>query len=292
MKRILPFLAVALLFVTACSNDGPSSPNTTSDSQSLLKMAEQMNLSMEQLAYMDEMFYGEEDLGGLLNPQQQSLFESFFDRSMPGRMAMAGDRRHGFDMGGFMYLQLILKANPNLPEDQKQALIELMKEYAAKRMEAITGGQFEGDALRAELERLHQEMIDQMNAIIGPEAVQNVEDLKAKLQEERDARRAEMEKRRIEMEVQHMTALLGLNTEQQDLLRGWLQEYYAGLGSLRGQNLTPEEMRAKIQELRDALQGHITGELGLTQEQLDMLARLRDWRQHRGHEGGMVIRPH
>lgn len=292
MKRILPFLAAVLLIASACSNDGPNSPDTTSpDSQSLLKMAESMDLSMEQLAFVDEMFYGEEDLGALLDTRQQGLFESFFDGFMPGRMAPAGDRRMGFDMGSFVYFQLILKANPDLTEDQKQALIELMKEYAGKRLEVILAGELEGDALRAELQRLHEELIGKMNQLIGPEAVKNVEDLKARIEAERELRRQEMLERRIEMEVQRMTRLLGLTEEQTAAYRGYLQEYYQGLSDLRGQNLTPEELREAIQALRDALQSHIQNDLGLTAEQLEILAKLREWRQHRGHQTGIVIRP-
>jgi hypothetical protein len=292
MKRILPFLTAVLLLATACSNDGPNAPdNTSSDSQSLLKIAEQMDMSVTQLAFMDEMYYGEEDLGVLLNAQQQDLFESFFNGSVPHPMAMAGDRRMGFDMGGFMYLQLILKANPDLSETDKQALIDLIKEYAGLRMEAILGGQFEGDALRAELQRLHDELIAKMNDIIGTEGVANVEALKAQIEAEREQRRQEMIQRRINMEVQHMNALLGLTDEQITTLTGWLQDYYAGLEALRGQGLTPEELRAAIEALRETLQNHIHKDLGLTQEQLDLLARLRDWRQHRGEHRGGIIRP-
>jgi len=290
MKRILPILALSLLVFAACSNEPTGTDQSAVDNQSLVKAVEQFQPNMDQFAMLDEMYYLDEDLSTILSPKQQMLLMSFFDGGTPGRMGPAGDRRLAFDMGGFMYVQLILKANPDLDEATKQALVAILTDYASKRLQAIQDNAGDRAALEAALKLLHEQMMAALNAAITPAQLANVQALQAKIQAEREARRQAMEQRRIDMEVQMLTRLLGLTEEQAAALKALLTQRYAAISALQ-QNppSTPEEMRIKMQAIMDAFNAEVAKIL--TPDQLIKWNRLNDWRNHRGGGGGGIINP-
>ena len=98
MKPILltAILALAVSF-SACNKDNSvTAPTTAGASQNtFLKSADQLNLSVTQLAFMDEMVYLNEDLGTLLTPAQISALNSAIADVTPNVRGCDGSIKNG-----------------------------------------------------------------------------------------------------------------------------------------------------------------------------------------------------
>ncbi len=285
---LLSAILVAALAVTACEQDSNvNDPMSSTDQSTLLRAVNNLDLSSEQLAQLDEMYYLEEDLAGLLDPTQLSSFNTLIDGT---GMSFQGPRdrgRMGFDLGAMMHLRLIIKANPDLDEQTREAMLALIKESNARRLQLIIDYKDDPETLRAKLKEEHDALIAAMNALLSEEQLANVETLKEELKQLREERRALWNAQRIELMVQFYTQKLGLTEEQADQLRQILTNQYEKIAELREENEgDPEALRAALEQLLKDTNDAIV--LILTPEQLEIWENMRKlplrWRP--GHHGG------
>ena len=279
MKRIIPLVAVTLLLLSACSEQTDLTTPVTGDTsnETLLKMIEDFDISNEQMAQLDEMYYLDEDLDQLLNAGQMHTLNGILGSPDPGdgRVMRPGP---GLDFGAIMYLRLILKANPDMDEAKKLALIELIKNYNEARRQAIEDNMGDPDAIREALKALHDELMEKMKELLTLEELQNVEDLIEEIKERREERREEWKERRLNYQMATWTRILHLDEGQAVDVRSALEQLYADIAALRTQEppLTPEEFRAAIQELKEAFDAWMLGEdLGLSEEQKEIWEKMK-----------------
>ncbi|MFA6234806.1 MAG: hypothetical protein WC824_11605 [Bacteroidota bacterium] len=247
-RLLFPILGLMLL-VSACSEQSQvNGPITSPDASGSAAKIAQLNLTMDQAAFIDEMYYMDEDLSILLNG-------TGFD-AMQGISMDPGDRRdvRGFvDMAAIIYYNLIIKANPGMDEAAKIALRELIAASNQARAGIIRDGIAAGltrEEIALLLKAEHDRLMTEINDQIGPDAIAAVEALKLQLQQEREQRRLEMLALRIEREVQIMTEKLGLSETEAAAVKAaliWQQEQIAIIRAENKDN--PEGLRAALQDL-------------------------------------------
>ncbi|MFZ1731124.1 MAG: hypothetical protein WBQ23_14285 [Bacteroidota bacterium] len=260
-RLLFPILGLMLL-VSACSEQSQvNGPDTTPTASGSAAKIAQLNLTMEQMAFVDEMYYMEEDMSILLN---STSFDAMSDIA-----AGPGDRREarGFvDMAAIVYYNLIVKANPGMDEATLQQIRDLIAASNQARAEVIKNGIANGtprDEIAAELKRLHDDLMAQINGLIGPEGVKAVEDLKLQLQQEREKLRQEMMALRIDREVLIMTQKLGLDEKQAAGVKEILLWQQTEIARIRAEfKDNPEGMRAALQELLAQLEQKMIGAIG------------------------------
>lgn len=287
MNKILVSAIVALaVVISACDNQsGVNTPTTSGANTTMVKkLATDLNLSTSQIAVVDEMFYMGEDLGLVLNAHQNAIVEGVI-----GRTDMMGDRgpfdRHrAADMAAIMWIQLILKANPDLDAATIDALKNLVAENYQKRLEAIKTITDPAE-LKAALQALHDELMAAINQQVGPGAVQKAEELKALLEKQRQELRDKMQALRIDAQVNFMTRALGLTAEQAASLKAELTRQQAAIEALRLQYKDdPEGFRTALKEL---LAQHDLALKGiLTTAQYELWLKIRAGRGPIGPGGG------
>jgi Spy/CpxP family protein refolding chaperone len=285
---LLSAVLIAALAVTACEqNSNVNDPMSSTDQSALLRAVNNLDLTNEQLAQLDEMYYLGEDLSNLLDPTQLSSFNTLIDGT---GMSFNGprDRGHmGFDIGAMMHLRLIIQANPDLDEQKREALLALIQESNARRLQLIIDYKDDPETLRAKLKEEHDALIAAMNALLTEEQLANVETLKEELKQLREERRALWNAQRIELLVQFYTQKLGLTEEQANQIREILENQYKQIAVIRAENEgDPEAMRAALEQLLKDTNDAIV--LILTPEQLEIWENMRKlpmrWRP--GHGGG------
>ena len=148
-----------------------SAPADGFDAKTLLKAVEQVNLDNEQLAQIDEMFWLEEDISASMNSSQLDALNSVISATSPDFASPRDPRRIAFDIAAMVHLRLILKANPDLDEETKLALVELIKASNATRRQIIRDNLGSPEVLRALLKAEHDRLIAQMNALLTPEQI-------------------------------------------------------------------------------------------------------------------------
>ncbi len=289
MKRSLfSLLLIAAFVVSACDSD-PSSPIDSNQSATLLKAVEQMSLSNEQLSQIDEMFWLEEDLSILLTSTQLGKLNTIISRTSPDFATSRDPRRIGFDMAALVHLRLILKANPDMDETAKQALIDMITASNATRQQIIIDNKDNPEVMSALLKAEHDRLISQMNAALTPEQLAALQTLIEQLEQLRQELREKWTQLRIDRQIAMLTTALDLTQEQADQIRAILVAHHQEIENLRElYKDDPETLREKLKEL-----------LGLTDEAIiailtaeqaakwDLLKTLRmDWRQGRGHGRG------
>jgi hypothetical protein len=259
-RLLLPILGVMLL-VSACSEQSQvNDPITNPDASGSAAKIAQLNLTIEQAAVIDEMYYMEEDLSILLDPVSFNALNEISDGP--------GDRRvRGYvDMAAIVYYNLILKAMPDLGDEAKTQIREWIAASNAKRAQIIADGLAAGltrEEIAALLADEHETLMGLINGLIGPNGVAAVEAYKLKLQEERERIRQEMIALRIDREVQIMTEKLGLTEEQAAAVKAALTWQQAEIARIRAEYANnPEGFREALKTLLAAMEAKMIAAMG------------------------------
>ncbi|MCB2203219.1 hypothetical protein KQI65_00610 [bacterium] len=285
---LLSALLVAALALSACeSNDSVTDPvSTTGETSTLLRAVENLDLSDAQLAQIDEMYLLGEDLSILLDDNQLNELNTLIS-AMDGTFDARGHRGHfGFDMGALVYLRLIIQANPDLDDATREALLELIKNSNATRLQIISDYKDDPETMKTMLQAEHDALIAAMTALLTTEQIDNVETLKAELEQLREERRALWVAQRVERLVLFYTEKLGLTQEQADSIKVILENQYAKIEELRAQYAgDPEALRTALESLAEDTNAAI--EALLTTEQLTIWEEMRKapirWRPGHHH---------
>ena len=293
MKPILltAILALAVSF-SACNKDNSlTAPTTSGTSQStFLKSADQLNLSVTQLAFMDEMVYLNEDLGTLLTPAQISALNSAIADVTPNVRGCDGSIKNGFtDISAIMYYRLIVAANPTIDTATTSAIKALIQASQATRAQIIQANiGADISVVKALLKAEHDKLISAINALLTSDQLLAVNALQAKIAAERAAQKAKMDTLRINHQVAMLTTLLTLDASQQTAITAILWDAYAKIEALRRQYQgDPEGFRTALIDLQTQTDTAISALL--TTDQLVI------WSQFNNglldpHNGGM--KPH
>ncbi|HOJ04566.1 MAG TPA: hypothetical protein PK916_11240 [Bacteroidota bacterium] len=285
MKRAFLLLALlAAVGISACDNEA-SAPADGFDAKTLLKAVEQVNLDNEQLAQIDEMFWLEEDISASMNSSQLDALNSVISATSPDFASPRDPRRIAFDIAAMVRLRLILKANPDLDEETKLALVELIKASNATRRQIIRDNLGNPEVLRALLKAEHDRLIAQMNALLTPEQREKVETLVEQLRQLREELREKWKNIRVDRQLALLRNVLELSDEQAAAIKELLLAQHDALKELRETYKDdPEGFREALKALLADTDAAIIALLTAEQaEKWDLLKTLRmKWRQGRG----------
>ena len=265
-RLFIPVLATLVLF-GACS-DSPNSSEPVNDQQlSVMNHMDDLRLNDEQSLLLDEMFILEEDLSILLDNSQLQSFNGLKDGLYDGRDDRRfPDMRRGIDIAALVYYNLILKANPDLDEDTKEALKELIKKSMQYRLRLL-GSDMDREKVMRLLKEEHEKLMAMMNRLIGKEAMANVQRLIERLQQDRKELRDKWTAVRIQKQVEMMKRALELTDEQGGKITRILTWQHEQIQLLREKYRDdPEGFRNALIRLHMKVQDMINGRL--TPEQL------------------------
>ena len=286
MKHFLlaGFLATALVLSACEQQSGINAPVTSSKTVSLAKTLEALNLSSEQAAQITDVFYMGNDLNVILDPAQVTTFNGMVGDGN----TVLDDRKIGprfyFDMEAVMWFRLILKANPEMTEEQKQQVKEAIDASNARRKEIVANPALTPEEKKAQLQTEHDALMLTLNGIFTPEQLDKAKALKEQLEQERKDRQEKWAETLILRQVAMWTKALGLTAEQQELLKEILKGQNTELARLREEfKDNPAGYRTAIQELQKATDAAIR--LILTEEQAAIWDKLH---QKRTGGGGKV----
>jgi Spy/CpxP family protein refolding chaperone len=276
---LFAIVMIAALIFSACDSE-PSNP-AENQTDMLLKAVEDINLSNEQLLQIDEMFWLEEDLSSLLTPMQLRSLNTVISRTAPDFATQRDPRRIAFDMAALMHLRLIFKANPDLDENTKRALVEMIQASNQTRRQIIRDNIGNPEQLRALLKAEHERLIAQMNAALTPEQLANVEELKERLKQLREELREKWVQIRIDRHIAMLKNALDLSDEQAAEIRAILLAQHEQIKQLRETYQgNPEGLREALKtllgETDDAIIAVLTPEQA---EKWELIKKLRmKWR--------------
>lgn len=258
------FVAVALVLSACDQQSSVTNPvGNGSTVEMVKKMAGDLNLTMEQMTVVDEMFYLEEDLSIVLTNRQVSLVNGVINPNGVTDERGQIDRRRGVDMAAIMWFQLALRANPDLPEATKEEIKALIAANYEARMQAIKDLAGNPEALKAELERLHQLLMEAINEKLGTEAVAKTQALKEELERQREELRKKMDELRIDRQVLQMTRMLGLNEKQAADVKAALLAKLEAIAIAREANAgNPEALREALKTIEVDFQNALKTALG------------------------------
>lgn len=281
MKRILlsSALIVALVFSACEQSPNPNDTQTTSmDKATFQKTLDEFNPTTDQIAFMDEMYYLDEDMSSIIPGMQISKLNTMIQSVTPHVQDGRFDRRIVFDMAAVLYYRLILKAIPDITDAQKQALKDLIAAAQQARIDAIKNAS-DLDALKLELKRIHDQLVTDMNALLTDwNYYDAVQELKAKLEQQRKELHEKMVQLRIDWQVKILTKLLQLTDVQAQQIKTLMTDQHAAVLLLREQfKDNPEGFRDALKALHEKTLTDI-GAL-LTPEQLEKWKR---WTSGRG----------
>jgi len=277
MKRIFlsGFLAAALIFSACDQQSSVNSPTDTGNDSytSLTKLADQLDLTEEQIAYFDEMFYLDEDMSILIPSDKVLLLDNAVDgfgsKSLDSRHGRK-DRRHALDVAAIIYYRLILKACPDIADELKEQIKDLIAESNKARIDFIKENAGNPDVIKELLKAEHDALMVKINALLSQTCLDAIEALKEEIKQKREERREKWVEKRIEMQVKFMTRLLGLTDEQAAKLMEILQWQHEQIQTLREQfKDDPEGFKNALKELQEQVETKISTELGLTDEQIE-----------------------
>jgi hypothetical protein len=299
MKRVLLFglLAAAFVISSCDQQSNVSSPVTpsTNDVAATLKLADQLTLTTDQFAQVEELFYLDVDMNFLLSPSQTQKF----DLLVSGLSSSMQDGRFGFDphrvidMDAVMYYRLILAANPDLSDTIRQQIRDLIAASNQTRVDIIRANAGTPDIVKQLLADEHQKLMDAINALLTDDQKNNVQTLKDQIEARRKALQAHWDSLRINYQVAFMTRLLTLTSDQADAIRGILFDQLTQLEALRLQYQgDPEGFRAALKDLMTNTETQI--EALLTTDQLQLWNAFRLGLGGRRGHGGPIgpIGPH
>jgi hypothetical protein len=255
MKNILVLglVAVALMFSACNKNTGINAP-TGGTASTFMKAADQMNLTNDQLAVVDVMYYMGEDMSIVLSPAQLSSYNIVLGKLEPtvqGGTTSATPPRGFADMAAIQYYNLIIKANPALDQATKDALKQLLQDDAQTRADIIKNNQNDPATMKQLLQDEHTKLMDAMNALLTPDQIQAVSDLQTKIDQQRQAMQAKLLELRINSQIQMMTKILALTTDQQTQIHDILKGQATQIDVLRQQYKNdPEGFRTALKLLQ------------------------------------------
>ena len=297
MKHVLlsGLLAFALVLSACERQSSVNSPVAPDNGASLMKLADQLDLSLEQLGQLDEMYYLGEDLSILLTPQQLSILNTMSVRSGDvSVLADPGDRipRGAFDMEALRIYRLILQANPDMPDDQKAALKAAIDESIKRRAAILLDPSLDKEGKKLKLEEEHKNLMIQIfgeNGNGGPgtlldiQHVENYKKLVAELEKKREEERQKWIEARIDRQIAVWTKILTLTEDQQAAIKIILLAQQKTIEQLR-QDLKgqPEALRQALKDLQEKTYLDIRNNTGLTPEQQLLWDRMHG----RGGKGG------
>ena len=281
---LLSGLLVFAFVLTACESNNDI--NAPADTPSLLKAVESLDLTDAQLAQVDEMFWLEEDMSCVLNSRQTQALNAIVTGMSPEFNGRRDPRGIGIDIAALVHLRLILKANPDLPEETKQAMIDLIKASNATRLDLIQTYKDNPEELRARLKAEHDALIAAMNALLTQEQIAAVEALKEKIRQMREEQREAWAQMRIEQQLIRAKYYLALDEDQAAAVKTLLQAQHEAIKQLRIDfEGDPEGFREALKALHAQFDLDMKEILNDEQDaKWDVLkGKLRDWR--RGHGG-------
>ncbi len=285
MKRVLLILAlIAAVGISACDNE-PAAPADGLDAKTLLKAVEQVNLDNEQLAQIDEMFWLEEDISATMTGAQLDALNTVISKTSPDFASPRDPRRIAFDIAAMVHLRLILKANPDLDEETKLALVELIKTSNETRRQIIRDNLGNPELLRALLKAEHDRLIAQMNTLLTPEQREKVQTLVEQLRQLREELREKWKTIRVDRQLALLKNVLELSEEQSAAIKELLLAQHDALKELRETYKDdPEGFREALKALLADTDAAIIALLTTEQAaKWDLLKTLRmKWRQGRG----------
>ncbi|MDH7516379.1 MAG: hypothetical protein QHI48_10970 [Bacteroidota bacterium] len=279
-KLILPLLAAAALIFSACDQEsnvtGPVSPRTST----FMKYADQLNLTTDQYLQINEVFYLGHDMSVILDPAQVTVLTNILN----GAVSAAGgdgriDPRGFFDMQVLMWYRLVLRANPDLSEEQKEQIKAAIEASNQIRIEIIKNTELTPEEKREALQAEHERLMNEINGgggypgILLPDQVDKAKALQEELEKKREEIRNKMLERRIEMQVQAWTRILKLDPQQQEAVKNALRELYTKTEQLREQYKgDPEGFRQAMLQLQNEFDSRMR-EI-LTEEQIIIWDRM------------------
>ena len=258
-RLLFPVLGLMLL-VAACSEQSQvNEPINAPASGAAAKIA-QLNLSMDEAAFIDEMYYLEEDLSVLLTPANFSVLNDI--------TVDPGDRRtRGFvDMAAIVYYNLIVKAGVTDDATLLEEIRNLIATSNEARAKIIADGLANGltrEEIAAQLKTEHDALMLAINTLIGVDGVAAIEAYKLRLQEEREKLRQAMLELRIDREVAIMKEKLGLTDDQAAAVKAAMLEHQAAILAARLQfKDDPEGFRAELAKILAAHEATMVRILG------------------------------
>ncbi|MCB2206463.1 hypothetical protein KQI65_17090 [bacterium] len=267
MKSLVFTVLFATLLLTACSDDAQvNAPVGTPDApMSFAGNLGNLDLSMEQSALIDEMYFMDEDLSLLLDAPRLLTFDSMID----GRL----DRKASVDIAAIIYYQLIVKANPDMSEELLAQLREMIAASNKLRERILNSDKSREEKMRL-LKAEHEKLMAAMMRLIGEEAVANVQRLQEQLKQEREERRDEWQSLRIDRLVDRMTSVLGLSEEEAASVKEILMLQYKEIARLREQYKdNPEGFREALAALHARIDARMSELLGNRWERWKELQR-------------------
>ncbi len=285
-KALLVGLAAVALILGACGqNTGvndPVLPNNDAAGVALTNF-HRLNLSDEQASQLDISYYLDEDLSSILTPAQVNSFGNIVNSLTPPDGRGIG-RLPIFDMEAFMFFRLIMKADTTLTREDAQAILALIQASNKTRLEIIKANRDKPEVLKQLLQEEHERLMAEIAALVGPETIAKVEELKARLEQQRLERIQKMIELRVTREVEMLTKYLELNDEQGPAVKTALINYYTEIERLRAEfKGDPEGLRNALQQLQASFQEQM--KTILTPEQYEL------WLKMRGGRGGVIIGP-
>lgn len=257
-RLLFPILGLMIL-VSACSENAQvNDPITVAPTNGSATTLAKLNLSMDEAAFVDEMYYLQEDLSVLLTPTNFSVINT---------LDGPGDRRGrgSLDMGAIVYYNLIVKANAT-DEAGLEQIRNWIAESNAKRAQIIADGLANGlsrEEIAEQLRMEHEALMLLINGKLGEEGLAAIEAYKLRLQEEREKLRQAMLELRVDREVAIMKEKLGLSDEDADKVKTAMLEHHAAVAALRQQYAgDPEGFRAALAELLAKYEETMAGILG------------------------------
>ncbi len=286
---ILPVVLVLALALSACDKSSVAPTGPTNNSVAAVQLLGSLDLTTDQELQLDQAFYLGEDLENTLTPRQTKAINDLVIMFTPPDSMGGRIRQAVMDMDAMMYFRLILKANPDMSDEMKKAIYDLIVASAKNRLAIILENKENPDVIRDLLKTEHEALIAAINELIGPEAVKNAEDLKAKIEQERKDRMEKLLEQRIQRQVDQLTKFLGLDEEQAAAIKAILIAQEKQIQALREQYKgDPEGFRAALKELQAATDKAISNLL--TDEQLKKWEALKN-RRHGGGGGPIIIGP-
>jgi len=296
MKQLLlsGLLAFALVLSACERQSSVNDPVASDNGASFSKIADRLNLSLEQLGQIDEMYYLGEDLSTLLTPEQLNLLNTLSVATGDVNLfADPGDGRiprGAFDMEALRIYRLILQANPDMSDEQKARLKAAIDESNKKRAEILMDQTKDEATKKTELEQLHKDLMtlifgeDGMGdngAVLDAGQVQRYKDLVTELEKKRTEERQKWLETRITRQIEVWTKLMNLNEEQQakikEILLGQAAEIDRLRQELKGQ---PDALREALKNLQTTTNDEIYKWLSPDQQ------AIWDKMHHRGGTGG------
>lgn len=257
-RLLLPVLGL-LLLVTACSEQSQVNEPIAAPASGKATTLAKLNLSMEEAAFIDEMYYLDEDMSVLLTPSNFSVVNEL---SMD-----PGDRRtRGFvDMAAIVYYNLIVKAGAT-DEAGLEQIRQWITDSNAERARIIAEGLANGltrEEIAAQLRAEHDRLIGQIDELLTERGLAAIEAYKLRLQEEREKLRQAMLELRVDREVAIMKEKLGLSDEQATAVKAEMLAHHAAIAAARLKYMNdPEGFRAELARLLGEFEATMTRLLG------------------------------